>query len=122
MRTRPAAPLVYLSVATLALGSACIWAYQQRQAQRTGAPLLPLTFAHADHIKQNCVVCHHNFIDTTGQGLCLGCHKTDPEIALNIEAMFHGLCRDCHVDLARQHKDHGPVRACEQCHVEDMRP
>ena len=39
---------------------------------------LPLTFAHADHRSVNCIDCHHNFADTTGQGLCLACHRNPP--------------------------------------------
>ena len=96
--------------------------YQQGQRQRAQSPLLPVTFAHADHKEQNCAACHHNFTDNTGQGFCYDCHKSDPKIAADTEAMFHGLCRDCHVDLARQGEEHGPVRACQACHVEDMRP
>ena len=44
-------------------------------------PLLPLTFAHLDHREVNCITCHHNFTDDTGQGLCIDCHSTDPKCA-----------------------------------------
>jgi len=105
-----------------------IYGVKQQNLQRLETPLLPVTFAHADHVDHNCALCHHNFTDTTGQGFCYDCHKTDPTIAAQIEPMFHGLCRDCHVEQAyrvngpNEHGDHGPTRACQQCHVADLRP
>ena len=29
-------------------------------------PILPMTFAHADHPTENCIDCHHNYNDDTG--------------------------------------------------------
>ena len=95
--------------------SSILWVRDHRQP-------LPVTFAHADHVEHNCVVCHHNFTDDTGQGFCYDCHKSTPDIVDHMEAMFHGLCRDCHVELARKGDPHGPVRACQQCHLADLRP
>ena len=91
--------------------------------------MLSVTFAHADHVNQQCIECHHNFIDDTGTGLCFDCHKSDPEVAELIETQFHTLCRDCHVSEARNTSDerltpagHGPLRACASCHTADNRP
>lgn len=102
-----------------------VYGAKEQQSQRSNAPLLPVTFAHADHVDHNCTVCHHNYTDTTGQGFCYDCHKTDTTIAAQIEPMFHGLCRDCHVELAKRtnpKEAHGPTRGCQQCHVADLRP
>jgi len=84
--------------------------------------LLPLNFAHADHVDQQCVECHHNFIDDTGGGLCLDCHKTDPEVSSLIEEQFHDLCRNCHIEQQVLAEAHGPTRECIACHIRDDRP
>ena len=96
--------------------------YHTQQELRRDRPLLPLTFAHADHVSVNCVLCHHNFIDRTGAGLCLDCHKTDPAVNALIETQFHDLCRDCHVEKQAQGKAAGPTRACDACHTADDAP
>ncbi len=84
--------------------------------------MLAVTFAHADHTEQNCVVCHHNFTDDTGTGLCFDCHKTDPAVAPLIEEQFHDLCRGCHLEEQLAGGDHGPTRACIDCHQHDLAP
>ena len=84
--------------------------------------LLVVNFAHADHTDQHCVDCHHNFVDDTGVGLCFDCHKSDPEIAPDIEAQFHDLCRGCHVENQLAGAEHGPTRSCIACHIADDRP
>ena len=61
---------------------AAVAAYQGRQQMIDTRPLLPLTFAHLDHREVNCITCHHNFSDDTGQGLCIDCHRTDPKVRL----------------------------------------
>ena len=38
-------------------------------------PILPMNFAHLDHANENCVLCHHNYVDDTGGGLCMNCQK-----------------------------------------------
>jgi hypothetical protein len=101
-------------VALLAFGS-----YQWREGMLDTKPILPLSFAHADHREVNCITCHHNFTDGTGQGLCIDCHKTNTKIRLRIEPMFHTLCRDCHVKKRAAGKDAGPVRRCVDCHTPD---
>ena len=87
-----------------------------------GGSLLAVTFAHADHTEQNCIACHHNFVDDTGMGLCFDCHKTDPEIAPLIETQFHDLCRGCHLTEQLSGGMHGPTRACLDCHQRDTAP
>ena len=84
--------------------------------------MLAVNFAHADHLEQNCVECHHNFADATGAGMCFDCHKTNADVAHLIENQFHDLCRNCHVDNQAAGANHGPTRQCVGCHVRDNRP
>jgi len=86
------------------------------------ANMLAVKFAHADHVEQNCVECHHNFVDNTGTGMCFDCHKTDPEVAHLIEEQFHELCRNCHIEHQAGREAHGPTRQCVRCHVKDDQP
>lgn len=82
---------------------------------------LPVYFAHADHVDQSCVSCHHNYTDDSGQGLCFDCHVTDPNVAPLIETQFHDLCRGCHADEQAAGEAHGPTRDCIACHqFEDL--
>ena len=86
-------------------------------------PLLPMTFAHIDHIEQNCVDCHHNFQDDIGPGgLCIGCHQTSEKVSHLIEQQFHGLCMGCHMKVHLQGQETGPLRSCTACHQEDFLP
>jgi len=84
--------------------------------------MLVVSFAHADHLEQNCVDCHHNFVDDSGTGMCFDCHKTQAEVAPHIEEQFHDLCRGCHIEKQAAGADHGPTRQCISCHVRDDRP
>ena len=86
------------------------------------SPRLPLTFAHADHAKQQCVACHHNYQDDTGQGLCLDCHRSEPEIAFKMRTQFHNLCMGCHTEKWGEGEDSGPLRSCKACHTVDSQP
>jgi Class III cytochrome C family len=80
--------------------------------------LLPLYFPHEKHTTVDCVTCHHNFIDKTGVGSCLECHRSSqPDLTQSAEATFHTFCRSCHTDLAQTTDKHGPTRACSTCHV-----
>jgi len=83
---------------------------------------LPMTFAHADHRAQNCIRCHHEFVDHSGQGLCLDCHLRDPKLRPLFETQFHDLCRGCHIEQTRLGNDAGPTRRCYDCHHEDDQP
>ena len=86
------------------------------------APLLPMTFGHADHHTVDCIACHHNFTDDSGAGVCIDCHKQTAELAPMIEEQFHQLCRDCHARLSMDGEPSGPLRACEGCHLPDSMP
>ena len=80
--------------------------------------LLPVYFPHEKHTTVDCVTCHHNFIDKTGVGSCLECHRSSqPDLTQSAEATFHTFCRTCHTDLAQTTDKHGPTRACSTCHV-----
>ena len=100
-----------------------LWMFDALRADlRSAAPMLPLTFAHADHTTVNCISCHHNFVDTTGQGLCFDCHLNHPDVRSRREEQFHGLCQDCHAERQRRGEDAGPLRACSGCHTGDDAP
>jgi class III cytochrome C family protein len=84
----------------------------------TTPPTLPVYFPHERHTTVNCVTCHHNFIDKTGIGSCLDCHRQRrPDLIRSGEATFHTFCRDCHTGLAQTTIKHGPTRSCAACHV-----
>ena len=83
---------------------------------------LPMTFAHAAHAKQQCVACHHNYQDNTGQGLCLDCHKTEAKISFKMRDQFHGLCMGCHLEKRAAGEPGGPLRSCKDCHTVDQLP
>jgi hypothetical protein len=84
--------------------------------------ILPMNFAHLDHVTENCVFCHHNYADDTGGGLCLNCHVTDQAVWPLLQNQFHGLCRDCHAEKAAEGIDGGPPRQCMACHLGDDLP
>lgn len=85
-------------------------------------PILPMNFAHEDHVPVNCVECHHNYVDDTGGGLCMNCHVTDRTVWPLLENQFHGLCRGCHAEKAALGEDGGPPRQCMACHLGDDLP
>jgi len=85
-------------------------------------PILPMNFAHLDHVSENCVLCHHNYVDDTGGGICMNCHVTDQDVWPLLENQFHGLCRDCHAEKAAEEIDGGPPRECMACHLGDDLP
>lgn len=83
--------------------------------------VLPITFPHEKHTTVGCVACHHNFIDKTGVGSCLECHRTpSPDVTQSAEATFHTFCRSCHTALAETTGKHGPTRACSACHINSL--
>jgi len=84
--------------------------------------LLPMSFAHEDHASENCILCHHNYVDGTGGDPCMYCHVTNPDVYPVLEQQFHELCRGCHEDKKRMNEAGGPVRACIECHVEEDLP
>jgi Class III cytochrome C family len=109
-------------VALAALAALLVAAWRGRADAIETRPLLPLTFAHVDHRTVNCITCHHNFVDASGQGLCIDCHKTDAKVRLSIETIFHTFCRNCHVAKRADGDDAGPVRRCADCHTADDAP
>jgi len=86
------------------------------------AEILPMNFAHLDHAQENCIDCHHNYVDGTGGGLCMNCHVTDQTIWPLLEYQFHDLCRGCHAEKAALGEDGGPPRECMACHLGDDLP
>ena len=84
--------------------------------------ILPMTFAHEDHVPVNCVDCHHNYIDDTGGGLCMNCHVTDAQVWPLFEQQYHELCRGCHEEKTALGEDGGPPRRCIDCHLGDDLP
>ena len=85
-------------------------------------PILPMNFAHEDHVPVNCVDCHHNYIDDTGGGLCMNCHVTDESVWPLLERQYHDLCRGCHEDKAALGEAGGAPRECMACHLGDDLP
>ena len=80
--------------------------------------LLPVSFPHEKHTTVGCVLCHHNFVDKTGTGSCLDCHRSArSDLTASAEATFHTFCRNCHTRLAATTDQHGPARACATCHI-----
>lgn len=84
--------------------------------------ILPMTFDHDDHTGQNCVLCHHNYLDDTGGGPCMYCHVTNADVLHQLKDQFHNLCMNCHVEKQLAGETHGPVRRCSQCHMMEDRP
>ncbi len=96
------------------------WAKQQKPQRFT--PDLPMTFDHQTHREQQCIDCHHNFVDDSGQGLCLECHVSDRKLSALLEQQFHELCQGCHIEQQVAGQSHGPIRVCLACHQEDEAP
>lgn len=115
--------LIPLSVALLILGTPLPVEHPVKRHQwQSPEPILPMTFAHLDHVGENCLVCHHNYNDDTGNLLCMNCHVTNSDIWPLLETQFHDLCRDCHVDKQLLNEESGPTRACIDCHLDDELP
>jgi predicted CXXCH cytochrome family protein len=78
---------------------------------------LVLDFPHDKHRSVDCIQCHHNFVDRSGQGSCIDCHRSRTAgIQVGIEARFHDFCLGCHRDPPAHFTSHGPVTGCEACH------
>ena len=94
-------------------------AIEYRNKQIATKPMLPVAFEHRDHTETECSFCHHNFIDDTGEDRCYACHKFTPDIAADMEQMFHDFCRGCHEKQHLENKKEnkaGPIRSCVACH------
>ena len=78
---------------------------------------LPFDFDHAKHASVNCLTCHHNFNDRTGQDSCVHCHRTTrADLKAGAEATFHEFCLGCHRAPPENLPHHGPVSGCSTCH------
>ena len=81
------------------------------------ADTIPLDFPHGKHGMVNCLICHHNYADGRGWGLCVQCHRGGrADLREGVEARFHGFCLDCHRHPQATLKRHGPVAGCSACH------
>lgn len=105
--------LVLLAVLLLVFAYA---GFARRQTAMLQRPLLPVAFEHIDHNEQPCADCHHNYVDDTGGGACYNCHKLTPELAPEMESMFHHFCRGCHVEKRMHAQESGALRQCSLCH------
>ncbi len=114
MSTRALWPWILVGFVIAAL--VLVAAEQYRAVAVTSQPLLPVSFEHLDHKETQCADCHHNFLDESGGGTCYNCHKYMPQIASDIEEIFHDFCFDCHVTTRGEGKDSGPMRECAGCH------
>jgi len=78
---------------------------------------LPLDFPHANHVKINCLVCHHNYADGTGFENCISCHQSArTDLKAGTQARFHAFCFECHRHPAEGLSAQGPVAGCAACH------
>jgi predicted CXXCH cytochrome family protein len=78
---------------------------------------LVLDFPHDKHRAVNCTVCHHDYLDRSGQGSCVTCHRSHSSvIQVGAEARFHDFCLGCHRDPPAYLSGHGPVTGCDTCH------
>lgn len=89
---------------------------------RSDKKILAMSFTHADHTADQCAVCHHNYIDDTGNAECMLCHVTDERVAHLLREQFHDFCMGCHIERHQQGELSGPVRRCINCHVFDALP
>jgi len=94
------------------------------RAHYFGSPevILPMNFAHNDHTPVNCIDCHHNYTDDTGDDLCMHCHVSNNEVWPLLETQFHDFCRGCHTEKSALGEDGGPPRQCMACHLGDDLP
>jgi|SRR6516225_11751914 len=84
---------------------------------RRSEPLV-LGFPHEKHLPVNCITCHHNFVDRSGEDSCISCHRSGrAAIRVGAEARFHDFCLGCHRDPPPYLTGHGPVTGCDTCHV-----
>ena len=113
---------IVMTVMIAMLTAFMLWAAYDVERFSPPENILPMTFAHADHAGENCLVCHHNFQDETGGGLCINCHQTDSSVNLIIREQFHELCMSCHAERNAQSEPAGPLRVCDDCHTADTQP
>ena len=79
---------------------------------------LVLDFPHDKHRAVNCIRCHHNFTDRSGDDSCISCHRSGrADIRVGVEAGFHDFCLGCHRDPPAYLTGQGPVTGCNTCHA-----
>lgn len=79
---------------------------------------LVLDFPHDKHRAVNCIDCHHDYVDRSGQGSCISCHRrASAAIRVGAEARFHDFCLGCHRDSPVSLTRQGPVTGCDTCHA-----
>jgi len=79
---------------------------------------LVLDFPHDKHRAVNCILCHHNYVDRSGEDSCISCHRSGrASIQVGAEARFHEFCLGCHRDPPAYVTGHGPVTGCDTCHA-----
>ena len=79
---------------------------------------LVLDFPHDKHRAVNCIQCHHNFTDRSGDDSCISCHRSGrADIRVGVEAGFHDFCLGCHRDPPAYLTGQGPVTGCNTCHA-----
>ncbi len=78
---------------------------------------LVVGFPHDKHRAVNCVACHHDYLDRSGEDSCVSCHRSGrPVIRVGAEARFHDFCLGCHRDPPAYLTGAGPVTGCDTCH------
>jgi len=79
---------------------------------------LVLDFPHDKHRGVACTRCHHDFIDRSGEGSCVSCHRSGrADLQVGAEARFHDFCLGCHRDPPAYLTSRGPVTGCDTCHA-----
>lgn len=78
---------------------------------------LAVSFPHDQHRAVSCVHCHHDYLDRSGEGSCVGCHRSGrSSIRVGAEARFHDFCLGCHRSPPAYLTGAGPVTGCSTCH------
>lgn len=79
---------------------------------------LTVDFPHDKHRAVQCVHCHHDYVDRSGQESCVSCHRSGRAlIRVGAEARFHDFCLGCHRDPPAYLSGAGPVTGCSTCHT-----
>ena len=113
--------VVAASLATVAMLSRSSVLVLREPVVARAAPL-KVDFPHDRHREVNCIECHHNFVDRTGNGGCFSCHRSGrAELRLGAEARFHDFCLGCHRDPRPAFEHHGPTTGCSSCHLPSAR-
>ena len=83
---------------------------------------LMLDFPHDKHRAVSCIQCHHDYLDRSGEGSCISCHRSGrAPIRVGVEARFHDFCLGCHRDPPAYLAGQGPVAGCDTCHHAALR-